>query len=467
MPSLAAAAIPTKEHEPSSLSPDANALATSPYLAGNFAPVDHERTCEQLRVSGELPRELAGVLLRNGPNPVGAVDSKHHWFIGDAMLHAIEIADGAARAYRNRFIRTPAIERSLGLPAAPRSRHPLPMQASGNVSVIEHAGRILALPEVGLPYELDTQLTTRGEYDFAGALRSSMTAHPKIDPVSGELLLFGYDFGPVHLRYHRVTKDGALDRTIEIATPKPSMIHDFGVTQTRVVFMDLPVQFDVELAVNGYSMPFRWNDRAEARVGVLSRDATSDSVRWIEIEPCYVYHVLNAYDDGAKIVMDVVRHPRTFDQNRNWPFEDQLGKLVRWTIDEVAGSLDEQPLDLTPQEFPRVSPRVETLQHRYGYAVELDPSGFHFRGLLKHDLKSGSRERHEVGPGRAASEGVFVPRGPGEDEGYLIAPVYDASTNTSDVIVIDAQDFSAPPVATIHLPVRIPFGFHGNFVSLA
>jgi carotenoid cleavage dioxygenase len=458
-----------KEAESTSFQPDVKPVAVNPYLEGNFAPVEREQTFDRLRVSGELPRELTGVLLRNGPNPVGAVDAKHHWFIGDAMLHAIEIADGGARAYRNRFVRTPAIERSLGLAAAPRSSQPLPLQGSGNVNVIEHAGRILALPEVGLPYELDGQLGTRGEYDFGGALRSSMTAHPKIDPVSGELLLFGYDFGPVHLRYHRATKDGTLDRTIEIATPKPSMIHDFGVTQSRVVFMDLPVQFDVELAVNGYRMPFRWNDRAEARIGVMSRAATTDSVRWIEIEPCYVYHVLNAYDDGAKIVMDVVRYPRTFDQNRTWPIEDQLGKLVRWTIDEAAGTMDEQPLDLTPQEFPRVNPRFETLAHRYGYAVELDPdpSGFHFRGLLKHDLKTGTHQRHDVGAGRAASEGVFVPRGAGEDEGYLIAPVYDARTNTSDVIVIDAQDFAGPPLATIHLPVRIPFGFHGNFVLTA
>src|SRR3954471_12378490 len=177
----------------------APARIENPYLSGNFAPVDRESTLLELSVEGELPRDLNGLLLRNGPNPAGPVDDKHHWFTGDAMLHAIAFENGRARSYRNRWVRTQRLQEQLGLQAAQVSPYQTPIQGSGNVNVIQHGGRILALPEVGLPYELDRELATLRQYDFDGALRSSMTAHPKIDPVTGELLFFGYDFGPVHL----------------------------------------------------------------------------------------------------------------------------------------------------------------------------------------------------------------------------------------------------------------------------
>lgn len=447
--------------------------STDPYLQGNFAPVERESTLleRDLIVEGELPKDLRGTLLRNGPNPVGDVGAGHHWFVGDAMLHAIELGDGRARGYRNRWVRTEALQRALGLPAAQVSLLQPPIQGSGNVNVIQHGGRILALPEVGFPYELDRELGTVRQYDFEGKLRGSMTAHPKIDPVSGELLFFGYDFGPVHLRYHSANKDGALARTVEITTPRPTMIHDFGVTQTRVVFMDLPVVFDLQLVAQGYRMPFRWDNEHQARIGVMPRTGTDADVRWIEIEPCYVYHPLNAYDDGDEIVMDVVRHERTFDISRRGPEHNGHGpQLVRWEIDPAAGTVRSRVLDDRGQEFPRVNPRVETLPHRYGYGVEADlgeTGGLAFGNLLKHDLQRGTTEVHEVGRGRSAGEGIFVPSGKGEDEGYVLATVYDANSKTSDVIVLDARNFTKKPLATIKLPVRIPFGFHGNFATFS
>jgi carotenoid cleavage dioxygenase-like enzyme len=201
---------------------------------------------------------------------------------------------------------------------------------------------------------------------------------------------------------------------------------------------------------------------------VQPRSARTDETRWLEIAPCYVYHVLNAYDDGAQIVMDVIRYDRTFDRDRRGPIEDSLGKLVRWRIDAARGTLVETLTDDAPQEFPRVDPRRETLAHRYGYTVEVDPNPerLGFTALLQHDLQAGTRTRHDFGAGRAPGEGVFVPSGPAENAGYVLTAVYDSATQTSDVVVLDAQDFAAPPLATIHLPVRIPFGFHGNFVSL-
>jgi carotenoid cleavage dioxygenase-like enzyme len=246
------------------------------------------------------------------------------------------------------------------------------------------------------------------------------------------------------------------------------MIHDFGVTQTRIVFMDLPVVFDLQLVAQGYRMPFRWDDDHQARIGVMPRDGGDTDVRWIEIEPCYVYHPLNAYDDGPNIVMDVVRHERTFELSRRGPEHSSAPVLVRWEIDPAAGTVRSRVLSERGQEFPRVDPRRETLPHRYGYAVETRlQSGslaFGFGNLFKHDVQRGTTEVHDVGPGREASEGVFVPSGSGEDDGYVVAPVYDKNRNASDVLVIDARNFSKKPLAIVHLPVRIPFGFHGNFV---
>ena len=447
---------------------DTAARTTNPYLSGNFAPVQEETTAFDLPVSGELPPALEGLLLRDGPNPYGPVDpATHHWFLGDGMVHGLRLGGGKAAWYRNRWVRTPDLAARSGFPAPPPSPLDATIGGSGAVNVLAHAGRILACGEVGLPYELTPELDTVGQCDFGGTIGTNITAHPKLDPVPGELLAFGYDFGPTHLRYHRIGADGATVQTEVIDTPAPTMMHDFGVTATRVVFMDLPVIFDVERL--GTGMPFRWEPANGARLGVMPRDGGNDDVRWIEIEPCYVFHPLHAYDDGDRIVMDVVRHPTMFSSSTIGPEEPTAPTLDRWVIDPVAGTVESSRLDDRSQEFPRLDERLVGRRHRYGYAVELVKDGsFDAGGIVKNDLVTGASQVHRLEPGRAASEAVFVPASAtaGEDEGWLLAPVYDAATDRSDVIVLDAGDFTAAPVATIHLPVRIPFGFHGSWVPM-
>lgn len=457
--------LPSTEPQPA-VATHPGAASDNPYLRGNYAPIEREVTLRDLPVRGALPPELSGVLMRTGPNPVGPLSDKHHWFVGDGMLHGIEIRGGRALGYRNRFVRTARVQEALGLQAAPASPNAPFYQGSGSVNVIRHAGRILALSEAGLPYELTRELETVRQYDYEDRLRSSMTAHPKLDPITGELFFFGYDVGEVPLRYHVAAPDGRLLRSLDIRLPKTTMMHDFGVTATRVVFMDLPVVFDLDLVAQGYSMPFRWDESHGARLGVMRRDGDGSDLRWFEVPPCYVYHPFNAYDDGARIVMDVVEHARTFADSAIGPANADEPRAVRWELDPERGSLHKAVLDGRSQEFPRVDPRVACREHRYGYAVQAVWSGeLAFGGLLKHDFARGTSELHDVGPGRMASEGVFVPVGPGEDEGYVLAPVYDAARNRSDVLVIDAQRFSTPPVAAIELPVRIPFGFHGDFLA--
>jgi len=439
------------------------------YLAGNFAPVSDERTATDLPVEGAIPKELRGRLLRNGPNPIAPDPAAYHWFMGDGMLHAIELRDGRAVSYRNRWVRTDQAVSLLGedpIPGQPDDVFPVGSSVA-NTHVVTHAGKIFALVEVCLPTEVRPDLSTVGRYDFGGKLRSAMTAHPKVDPVTGEMLFFGYDpFGPPWLRYHVVNANGELVRSEDIDIKGPSMVHDFAITERNVVFLDLPVVFDFDL-VGKRPFPAEWKPDYGARVGVMPRDGGNADVRWFDVEPCYVFHPLNAYDEGSTIVVDVARHPKMFATDIYGPAE-LPPTLDRWTIDLDAGKVIEERLDDRPQEFPRVDDRVVGRRHRYGFATHfgIDDEGIQLGGLVKHDLQTGTSEARSFGRGTHASEGVFVPAADdaGEDEGWLLSVVYDERRDASDLVVLDATDVTGAPVATVRLPQRVPFGFHGSWV---
>ncbi|HEV7887566.1 MAG TPA: carotenoid oxygenase family protein [Acidimicrobiales bacterium] len=440
------------------------------YLAGNFAPVKEEVDAADLPVAGSLPKELNGRLLRIGPNPVLDPDpATYHWFSGDGMLHAIHLREGQAKSYRNRWVRTDGAADALGETPPEGAPETWPMgSAVSNTHVVPHAGRIFALVENALPMEVDRDLNSLGRHDFDGRLRSAMTAHPKIDPATGEMLFFGYNiFGPPYLRFHVADASGALVRTEDIEIPGPAMIHDFAITENHVVFFDLPVVFDMDLVAQGL-FPFSWQpDSYGARVGVMPRNGTGADVRWVDVEPCYVFHPLNAYDDGDRIVVDVVRHPTMFATDRHGP-SGQNPTLDRWTVDLAAGKVLEERLSDHAQEFPRVDDRRAGRRHRYGYGTYFgtDENGLGLGGLLKHDLVAGTSQVHDFGPGTSSSEGVFVAASDtaGEDEGWVLSVVYDQADNSSRLAVLDATDFAAPPVATVQLPQRVPFGFHGSWV---
>jgi carotenoid cleavage oxygenase len=446
-------------------------ITVNAYLGGNFAPVRDERDDEGLDVTGVIPPELDGLLLRNGPNPILDPDpAAYHWFNGDGMLHGIEVTGGRAR-YRNRWVRTRAACEALGepIPEGPPEVNGLAVFA--NTHVVAHAGRIYALVESSLPTEVRPDLSTVGAVDFDGRLTTPFTAHPKIDPVTGEMVFFGYDLAPPYLRYHVVDAAGTLVRTEAIDLPRAVMLHDFGVTATQVVWLDLPVVFDANLA-GRQPFPFTWRPDHGARVGVMPRSGGNADVTWIDLDACYVYHVLNAYDEAeGRVVADVMRYPDMFATERYGPGASAGPRLERWTINPSARTVATQTLDDTSQEFPRINDHYAGRRHRYGYTTETEvgTSWSGHRSLRKHDLLRGRTERHDVGPGRAAGEPVFAsaPSHSGEDHGWVLSVVYDAGRDASDVIVVDSTNFEAAPVATIHLPRRVPFGFHGSWIPAA
>ncbi len=465
----------------------APAFPDHPYLTGAFEPVHDELVADDLVVRGQLPPGLRGRFLRNGGNPAFPPLGRFHIFDGDGMIHALEIDEGRVR-YRNRFVESAGLlaERRAGRALfGGLSEFVLPdpdvvaecgvIKNTANTHVIGHADRILALMEGAKPTELTAELATVGEFDFGGALRGSMTAHPKADPTTGELVFFGYSPTPPYLRYHVADASGTLVRSEDIDLPGPVMMHDVAVTATHVIWFDLPAVFDLDAFISG-GTSIRWQPDHGARIGVMPRDGGNDDIRWIEVEPFYVFHFLNAFDavgpDGAAtIVVDGCRAdrlPTAFgDDVLTTPTRPALH---RWHIDPAAGTVRDEPLDERPVDFPRVAPATETLANRYGYtgqATSWDAEIARFDGFVKYDLASGSSDAHVFGRGVASGEPVFAPDpdGDGEDAGWLLTFVEDLATRTSTVEIVDARDVSGGSIASVELPRRVPFGFHGSWLS--
>ncbi|MEY2421550.1 MAG: carotenoid cleavage oxygenase [Acidimicrobiaceae bacterium] len=438
------------------------------YLEGNFAPVSEEVTSAELAVTGTIPDWLSGRYLRNGPNPIDADPATYHWFTGFGMVHGVRVRDGRAEWYRNRFVRGDDVATQLGEAPKPGADVHF-MDFAANTNVIGQAGRTFAIVEAGgRPYELDDELNTIGRCDFDGTLPGGYTAHPKLDPVSGELHAVSYYWGWGNkVQYTVVDREAHVRKIVDVETTGSPMLHDMSLTETYAVIYDLPVVFDVEMAMTGAGLPYRWDDDYPARIGLLPRDGEADDVRWFDVEPCYVFHPMNAYDDGDRVVIDVVRHPKMFATDMHGPNEGPPS-LDRWTVDLRAGKVLEERLDDRGQEFPRVDERLVGRRHRFGYATaaaldeDIEAGG---SALLRHDMVSGETDAHEFGPRRGAGEFVMVPSAPdaAEDDGVLMGYVYDGERDASDLVMLDAATLET--VAEVHLPVRVPYGFHGNWVS--
>ena len=437
---------------------------TPAHLLGNGRPVAEERTSSDLKVNGSIPKELDGRYVRTGANPLSG--TSEHPFFGDGMIHGVRLHDGKAKWYRNRYVQTPFIKDPSVDILDPSVLADM-TASKANTHIVGHAGKILALEEGHFPYVVDGDLSTVGPTDFKGVLKGSFTAHPKICPVTGELLAFGYSAFEPYLRYLRVSAEGKLVQTENITVGGPTMMHDFNITQNYVIFMDLPAVFDLQLAMSG-EMPIRWDDDYPARLGVMPRNGTDDQVKWYEINPCYVFHPMNAYEDGDKIVLDVARFSHMWrDSAMDFPSPE----LWRWTIDTRIGRVQEEQIDDRPAEFPRVADSVVGLEHRYGYMMGMadrgspdDPMSA-AGAILKYDRHTDVRTQIELGRGCVGGEPVFVPSASptSEDDGYLMTYVHDAQSDTSRFVVMDAATMDNTPVASIELP-RVPNGFHGSWI---
>ncbi len=432
------------------------------WLQNDFAPVEDEMDAFDLKVRGRIPSVLDGLYVRNGSNPQKA-DSPH-WFFGDGMVHGVRIADGRALWYRNRWINTILYEKgiSFGDPNTP----PVGGANQSNVSTIWHGGKLLTSGEVGFPYELDpSDLSTKGVYDFGGALKTSFTAHPKIDPVTGSLHFFGYWFFDPFLTYSVADRSGRVVSSEAVDVRQTTMMHSFAITDRDAVFWECPVLFSLEEAMAGALNPFHWDPSYGTRVGIMPLGGSTSDIRWVEIENCYVFHELNAYRDGNEVVVDVCRHPEMFAGEG---LEDSEGDLRRWRIDTSGSSMRfrDEIVTTAPYELPHPDRRFTGRRHRYGWFSTTRPNDqtVDFGGTGYVDYETGKVSLWDPGSTRHAGEPFFVPGGAAEGDGWLLTFVYDHSNGKSTLAILPALDPNGGPVAEIELPRRVPYGFHGVWI---
>lgn len=462
--SVAATAAPSTS--PATAPPVSAFDSTRPWwMQGDFAPVRNEVEAADLAVLGAIPPELNGLYVRNGSNP--SHGDSPHWFFGDGMVHGVRLAGGSATSYRNRYVRTSMFLSGAGFgQGAPGGA-----SNQSNISCLWHAGRLLTSGEVGLPYELDPDdLSTRGVYDFGANLTTAFTAHPKIDPATGRLHFFGYGFTPPYLTYHIAEANGTLVHSEVVDIPRSTMIHDFAITDSDAIFWDLPVVFDLDAAVRYISdpsngtFPYRWSPDAGARIGVMPLAGGATSIRWFDIDPCYVFHGVNAFRRDGNVVIDVCRLSSMFSPKE--VFGGELS-LRRWTLDMHRGTVgDAVVADRDPGELPNRDPRLVGRPYRYGYFVgtRTNEHTVDFSGLIKHDYATGVRQTWTPPAHQHAGEWLFVPAGKDEDAGYLLTYLYDDADDVSQLVIVDATAVGNGPVARITLPQRVPYGFHATWV---
>ncbi|WP_028926334.1 carotenoid oxygenase family protein [Pseudonocardia acaciae] len=453
------------------------------HVTGHLAPVPDEIDAIDLPVEGALPPELVGRYLRNGPNPLPGQPSRH-WFAGHGMVHGIRLDGGHARWYRNRWVRTKALAGQSAM--RPDGSFDLTV-GEANTSVIAHAGKILTLVESGLPHVITPELRTLGTSDFDGRLTTAMTAHPKTDPVTGDLHFFGYSLVAPFLTYHRLSASGELVTSAPITVPGPTMMHDFAITDRHAVFLDLPMTFNPERG--DHPLPFDWDESYGARIGVMPL-ARPGEVRWYDIDPSYVFHVGNAHTDAdGRVVLDAARYPGA-DAARAWArtgtpsastgvpahpdpagpaaaaANSGLARLHRWVLDPATGTVAETTMDDRGIEFPTVDDDRVGRIARYRYAVSGGDASA--TAIVKLDADAGVIAEHALGPDVVAGEAVFVPAASpdrAEDDGWLLSIASRRDGGGSKLLVLDATDVGGKPVAAVTLPRRVPSGFHGSWIT--
>ncbi len=462
--------------------------ATNPFLSGNYAPVMEENVAVITEVIGEIPRDLNGHFLRIGPNPVYVADpASYHIFDGDGMIHAVQFEDGKA-TYRNRFVDTEGLRKerakgtwiwkgmagmadfAKGIPMPEEG----PMKNTANTAMVYHNNTLYALMEAAPPHKMTLPgLDTAGEETFAGKLKHPFTAHPKVDAITGEMMTFGYAPFPPFLTYSVINPAGEIVHTTPITLPKGVMMHDCAITERYTVFLDMPITFDFQRAMNGGLM-LDWEPENGSRLGVIPRYGVDADVKWFDVDLSMVFHVSNAWEEGDEIVVQASRSLRsdisraTENAGTQTDMRDQLGQLYEWRLNMKTGRASERHLDrLHYCDFTRINEDLIGRKHRFTYAARFDPDhDALFDAALKHDGKTGEITVHTLGQGRWGGEGVFAKRDGAvdEDDGYVILFVHDEVQMRSECLILDAKAFDSPPVARLIIPYRVPFGFHAGWV---
>ena len=464
----------------------------NPFLNFPYGAIHMECEARDLIVEGEIPAGLSGTLYRAGPNPRFAPRGDYHFFGGDGMVHAFHIKDGKAD-YNNRWVRTAKwnIEDKEGR-AVINAMNPFDCEPEysdfvltdkeglANTATVWHGGRMLVMEEGHRPYEIDpVTLESIGSWDFRGKLQTAMTAHPKIDPDTGEMIFFAYmATGPfsADVMVHKVNAAGVLTESIHVPTPYSAMVHDFVVTENYIIIPIMPITGSLERAMEG-GPPFAWEPEKGVHIGILPRNGgSSDDVRWVEMDVAFVFHFMNGFDRDGVITIDGCQ----FERVPLFPTADgeTTGKaephLTRWTIDtnDPNARVAFVRIDEHESEFPQCDPRRMGKTYRHGWYASCDgelkstmvQNDNYYNTLGHFDHETGAVDRFSCGQS-IVSEPIFVPASAeaAEGEGYLLAVATSFETRTSSLYIFNALELAAGPLAKVHLSHRIPAGFHGSW----
>ena len=454
---------------------------TNPSFLGNAAPVEKENNTVCTEVIGKVPEELAGSFVRIGSNPVFVDNPEtYHPFDGDGMIHEVHFQNGTA-SYVNAFVNTKGLQLErekgdyiwTGLASPPdfNNEHGM-MKNVANTAMVFHAGKFLALWEGGNPHHVSLpNLETVAEIDYDGKLNHPFTAHPKVDAQTGEMVTFGASimaspFCSVSL----VDKNGDLVHTTGIDMPKAAMMHDCAITSNYTLILDLPFTYNIENMAKGEPI-LQWDPDNGSRIGVLARGADGDQIKWFTIENCYVFHTVNAFEEGDEVVLEACRTPKMQALTDGRPDDvtvEDMPRMYQWRMNMKTGEVTEKLLDADwGSEFPRINENYMGLRNQYSYNGRMSPDVAGFDGIIKYDLVNETSQHHAYGPGRIGGEPMFAPRagGTSEDDGWVIGFVWDENTQRSECMIFDAAKFDEGPVARIMMPERVPFGFHAGWVS--
>jgi carotenoid cleavage dioxygenase-like enzyme len=461
----------------------------NPFLKGYYAPVNTEADAAHLQITGEMPKELLGTLYRNGPNPQFAPRGPYHWFGGDGMIHAFHIENGNV-SYKNRWVRTPKWEienkEGEGLSGTfgnPRYTDPRVMALNStvaNTNIVWHAGRLMALEEAHAPFALDpATLAPKGYETYGDKLVGPFTAHPKVDPETGEMIFFGYSAKgrfSKEVSLQTVDRNGVVTRAEILEGPFPSMVHDFAVTKNWIVLPIFPLTSSMERAMKGLP-PFAWEPDKGTHIAFIPRKGTVAEVKWVTAPASYVFHPMNHYEtEDGKVIVDVMK----YDIAPLFPLPDGSpsskepppARLFRWTFDlsDQSNTFKEEQLDDRAGEFPRFDERFCMSDYRHGWIVSgnivegRDGRARH-DGLTHYDHKTGKNSTFSASVDDRFGEPIFVPRSEtaAEGDGWLLSVIYRGEEKRSDLAVFEATELAKGPIALAHLSSRVPAGFHGNW----
>jgi carotenoid cleavage dioxygenase-like enzyme len=462
-------------------------LSAFPYLQGNYAPVDKESdfSHDELRIEGEIPKQLVGAFMRDGANVAYQPNHYVYPLDGDGMVHAVYFKDGKVE-YKNRWVQTNHLKTerkvdhmvygSVGkVVPVPQEiidvgGEPSPVRNTANTNVIYHGNKLFAMWEGGFPHLMNNDLSTVGLYDYEGALQpgDALTAHPKVCPDTGQLITCTQRWDSADYTVQIFDKDGKHMKAIPITFPRKGIIHDLQITENYVIVFYAPAFHSLEKAMKGED-PFMWEPELGTKIIAIARDGSGNNLEF-ETEAFFSWHFCNGYEEDGKIIIDYVWiNSIPFTSAQGSGTEKQPRRMYRMTLDLENKAVTNDRFSEIFCEFSRIDERRMGKKYRYGFAASSnrdwgDAHGYNCTG--RFDFETGETTLVEYGEEANAGEPVYVPNPDSdrEEDGWLMCFVYNPDEGAF-LSIVSAGNFAAGPIAKVHIPTRVPNGFHANWMQ--